>query len=157
MSKKVKSYTLMEVTIAMLLSAICIGICYSTMQIIERYYIDFQKKHEANDAVISLKQVITRDILKANIVKKSSDGFRCEGDSIIISYLFSDKRILRQLESLKTDTFKLDWKDLQIAFEGKVLTDLDTADLISFKIKLDTTTTIPFIFSKQYSAHNLFR
>ena len=48
--KKINAYTLMEVTVAMLLSAICIGIAYSAYDIIGNYYRSFQQKNDRSTA-----------------------------------------------------------------------------------------------------------
>lgn len=155
--KKIKAYTLMEVTIAMLLSAICIGICYSAYDIIGRYYTTFQQKNESSDILLSLKRVMGKDINRSTIVLNTGKGFVCQGDSLNVSYLFEEAKILRELEGLRTDTFKVVWKDLSIHFEGLEVLGPDTLDLLSFKLEMDRQNTVPLLFSKHYSAHNLFR
>lgn len=154
--KKIKAYTLMEVTVAMLLSAICIGICYTAYDIIGKYYATFQQKNESADIVLSLRQVMEKDINKATIMMKTSDGFLCKQDIAAVAYIFNDGEILRQIESLRTDTFKVAWKDYFVGFEGAEVIEADTLDQVKFTLVMDKQTFVPLHFAKHYSSHNLF-
>ena len=153
---KIKAYTLMEVTIAMLLSAICIGICYSAYDIIGKYYAVFHQKNESADVLLTLRQVMEKDVKKANIMIKMDEGVLCKQDSANVAYLFMDGKILRQIENLRTDTFKIAWKDYFVGFEGAEVMEADTLDQIKFTLEMDRQVFVSLFFSKHYSSHNLF-
>lgn len=154
--KKVDAYTLMEVTIAMLLSAICITICYSAYGIVNNYYSTFQKKNELADRVLSLRHALETDFLKGNYILKNEEGFEVALDSATINYCFYPNAILRKVNELHTDTFKVDPKELTGYFEGNLALNTDTIDQIGFKIKLSKGVTVPIQLNKLYSAQNLF-
>ncbi|MBB2145789.1 hypothetical protein GM921_09845 [Pedobacter sp. LMG 31464] len=153
--KKIKAYTLLEVTVAMLLSAICITICYSAYGIIGKYYTVFQAKNQQATEVLGLKQVLARDFLKSRFVLKSEDGFELIRDSVLIRYSFSAGHVLRQLNTLHTDTFHLEPSELLCFFEGRPVDVPDTVDQVQFKLSLAKGVRIPLQVNKVYSAENL--
>ncbi|KQR70894.1 hypothetical protein [Pedobacter sp. Leaf176] len=156
MRKKIKAYTLMEVTIAMLLSAICISICYSAYGIIGSYYRTFQLKNETADAALSLRHVLEKDFLKSKLVLSTDSGLMMQQDSSTILYTFREKAILRELPELHTDTFKISYSGLQFFFEGEILEQKDTVDRMDLEILLDKAAVAKIRVEKKYSAENLF-
>lgn len=153
---KIKAYTLLEVTIAMLLSAICIAICYSAYDIVGKYYASFQQKNQNADVVLSLRHVLQRDFLKSNAVLKSEEGVELQLDSSKIYYIFNPDAVLRKMDELHTDTFKLKSNEVNFFFEGHEVLAPDTIDELRFKMVLDQKTTVPIQLNKAYSAVNLF-
>lgn len=156
MRKKIKAYTLMEVTIAMLLSAICISICYSAYGIIGSYYQTFKLKNETADAALSLRHVLEKDFLKSKLVLSTDSGLMMQRDSSTILYTFREKAILRELPELHTDTFKVSYSGLQFFFEGEILEQKDTVDRMDLEILLDKAAVAKIRVEKKYSAENLF-
>lgn len=154
---KIKAYTLLEVTIAMLLSAICIAICYSAYDIVGKYYASFQQKNQTADVVLSLRHVMQRDFLKSNTVLKSEEGVELQlDDSSKIYYIFNSDAILRKMNEAHTDTFKLKSNEVNFFFEGHEVIEPDTIDELRFKMILDQRTAVPIQLNKTYSAANLF-
>lgn len=147
----------MEVTVAMLLSAICIGICYSAYGIIGNYYSEFRKKNETTDVLLSLRQVLAKDFLKAKLIVKSEDGILLQQDSVSVHYVFGTGQILRKFEGLRADTFKIDWEEKYTSFEGAEILENSNIDLLKFNVNFDHQAKVPLVFSKHYSAHDLFR
>lgn len=156
MGLKIRAYTLMEVTVAMLLSAICISICYTAYGIIGDYYHLFHQKNESADQVLSLKHALEKDFLKSNYILKQEDGFELLIDTTKIHYSFEEQAVLRKFGAIHTDTFKLQTKALKATFEGKELLEIDTIDQVSFTILLDKNTFTTIEVNKWYSAQNLF-
>lgn len=154
---KIRAYTLMEVTIALLISAICITICYTAYSLIGDYFKAFSRKNEIADRVISLRHVIQADFLRSNHVIKSEDGFILSQDSIFIHYQFVEKGILRQFGKLHTDTFALKFAMLETYFEQQEAFETDTIDQVKFTVFLDKNMPVSMQFDKYYSAQNLFR
>ena len=140
----------------MLLSAICIGICYSAYGIIGSYFAAFQQKNNKADDLVVLRQILTKDFLKADLVTSANDGVLLHQDSLTVYYSFQLAQILRRQGELRTDTFKLAWEDQYVGFENLELVNSDTIDLFKFKVKLDSVTTVPLIFTKHYGAKDLF-
>lgn len=146
----------MEVTVAMLIAAVCITACYTAYGLVSTYYRTFQQKNETAAVVMSLKQVIETDFLKSKGILKSEDGFELLQDSTKISYHFNEGRILRALANIHTDTFKLQFDQLGTYFENQPVVTADTIDQISFTTFLGQRVPVRLQINKHYSAKDLF-
>lgn len=154
---KIKAYTLMEVTIVMLISALTITICYSAYGIITNYYKSFQQKHKMSTEILSLKHVLDRDAEKSNHAFKTPFGCEFSLDSDKIVYTFTNHFILRQLNDLHTDTFKIKVKEMKGYFESAEIIHPDTIDQINFKVEISKDIDVAIQINKSYSATALFK
>jgi type II secretory pathway component PulJ len=155
--KKIAAYTLMEVTVAMLLSAIVISICYTAYGIIGSYYADFRNKNETADAILGIRHAMEKDFLRSRYILKTADGIAIEQDSLPLIYVFKDSLILRKLAEQHTDTFNLQPKELKFFFEGNEVIDADTIDQVNFDLIISRNQTVPIQLTKFYSAKDLFQ
>lgn len=156
--RKIKAYTILEVTVAMLLSAICITICYTAYTIIGNYYEKFQQKNQKADALTSLKHVMTRDAFKSRLMWRTEDGIALEKeDHTMISYQFGANVILRKFSEQHIDTFKLVCENWESYFEGKYIADEKVIDRLYFEVRLDPHILVPLQVNKDYSSENLFK
>lgn len=146
----------MEVTVAMLISAICITICYSAYGIIANYYAVFQEKNERSGVVMTLKHVLEKDFLAGDIILKTDSGLTVKLDSAVVAYTFEENKILRKLHGIHTDTFKVGTAPPSFSFEMKPILEPDTIDQIRFNVRLDKNQTATILIVKLYSAENLF-
>lgn len=146
----------MEVTVAMLLSAICITICYTAYSLIGGYYRSFQQQNEQTDTVMMLKQVMENDFLKSNYCLKREDGLVLVKDTGAIYYTFRPDYITRKINELHADTFKLQNTLPTSYFESKEKLVNDTIDEVKFEVTLFKKEKISFQLLKNYSAENLF-
>lgn len=147
----------MEVTVAMLLSAICISICYTAYSIIGDYYRLFHQKNETADQVLSLRHVLEKDFLKSSYILKQEDGFELLIDTTKIHYTFDEHAVLRKFGEIHTDTFKVETQNLKTYFDGVELMEIDTIDQIGFTILLAKNTPTTIQLNKLYSAKDLFK
>lgn len=153
---KIKAYTLMEVTVAMLLSAICISICYTAYGLIGDYYRVFHQKNQVADQVLFLRHALEKDFLKSSMILKQENGFELQVDTTKIIYAFDEQSIVRKYGVVRIDTFKLATKELLTLFEGKEGLAQDTIDEVHLKIFLDQQTLTNIQLHKLYSAKDLF-
>lgn len=154
---KIKAYTIMEVTIAMLLFAIVVSICYTAYGIVNTNYNNFRERNNAVTGLSALKNVLEHDFTKSNCILKDEDGFVVLTDTTKIKYSFKDQRILRVLNNIHTDSFELQFKEPAFYFQSNaILKATDTIDQINFNIILERV-AIPIQVNKQYSAKDLFR
>lgn len=152
----IKAYTLMEMTVAMLLAAISITICYSAYGIVSGYFISFQQKNKQAQDMLIFTHAMERDLQRCNRVLRLEDGIELQCDSVNINYHFAGKYILRLLGELKTDTIKLEHTPVLTFFEGSEVNTVDTIDRIDLSIVL-AQKSIPLQFQKSYAAVNLFQ
>ncbi|PWS28866.1 hypothetical protein DHW03_03260 [Pedobacter yonginense] len=155
--KKINAFTLLEVTFAMLLSAICVGICYTAYGLIGDYYQHFREKNEQTDEVLALRQVLEKDFLGSRAIVRSEKGINLLSDSSAVQYGFEAGFVTRAIGQLHTDTFKLRTEALNAFFEGRETQQTDTLDQIRFTIRLKNSLTVPIDINKTYSATDLYR
>lgn len=153
---KVNAFTLMEVTVAMLVSAICITICYTAYGIVTNYYAVFQEKNEKAAMTTGLKQVLEKDFLRADLVVSTDSGLKVSQDSVAIIYTFDQEKVVRELQGLHTDTFKIATSRPEFKFENQTIVESDTIDELSFKVPLGKGLNAPISIRKIYSSTNLF-
>ncbi|MBB5649133.1 prepilin-type N-terminal cleavage/methylation domain-containing protein [Pedobacter cryoconitis] len=157
MKSKVHAFTLMEITVAMLISGLVITICYTAYGLIQGYYIRFGEKNKTSSLVLDLKHVLERDFFKAVHIIRTENGFVVQQDSLVVDYIFNDKQVLRQIESLHTDTFAMPVQKINFYFEGREAQITDTVDRINLELQMNKDTQVPIQVNKCYSSVDLFR
>lgn len=157
---RVNGFTLMELTVAMLISAIVVGITYSVYLIVIKSYHGFEARNQRVSTLIHFDHVLKRDFDKADIVLKDSAGVAMVKSGTTIKYAFYPEFILR--ESSKTDTFKLNTENVTAYFENIPLselqadTELNRVDKFAFTI-ISAGDSIPCHYLKYYSSKNLIQ
>lgn len=155
---KIRAFTILEVVISMLITAIVIAITYTSYSIISKSYGSFNDKNKMLADYALLDHLLRRDVVQASLIQKDEDGITLTAPNKNIRYTFSNDYILRQ--SLRTDTFKFTSQALQVSFEHKPILALsDTleqnrVDEISFDL-LYQNEKIPYHYEKAYSSENL--
>ncbi|RYE25512.1 MAG: hypothetical protein EOP51_03840 [Sphingobacteriales bacterium] len=153
---KISAHTLMEVTVAMLLSGLTISICYTAYGITSSYFNEYYAKNNLAIRAAQLKQALENDFSKGYLVIKQNEEIIVKIDSNQIIYVFNDEHILRRLVTLHIDTFKIKTNDVTSYFEAEMVSSTGTIDQLNFKIILDKKTAIPMQVTKFYSAKELF-
>lgn len=156
-TKKIKAYTLMEITVAMLLVAVCMSICYAGYGLIEAYFKEFQKKNAITQDILALNNTMDRDFLKAIYLIRTTDGIDLQCPEHQISYHFGENAVLRTVSELRTDSFYLRPANIGFQFKGKEANEQDTVDQVSFYLDTDGQPKIPVTKRKLYSAQDLLR
>jgi hypothetical protein len=158
MNKRVKAFTILEVTITMLVAALVIGITYSAYSIIIKAYGSFNHKNQDMAVLVRLDEWLKKDFAHADIVLKDTAGIVLNSADHHIKYRFDPDFIVRF--EIKSDTFKFKTDSLVTSFEAVPINEfgptdeqnrLDDLDLII----LFQDEKIPYHYHKQYSAANL--
>ncbi|MDF2432861.1 MAG: hypothetical protein JWP44_2492 [Mucilaginibacter sp.] len=158
--QKVQAFTILEVTITMLISALLIGITYTSYSIIVKSYRSFTLKNEDMGVLISLDHILKRDFDQADVILKMPHGLTLKSEQKIIKYTFNQGFITR--ESVKTDTFKVETQLVQTSFESITVNDIQDIDEqnrlddLSFTL-LYQNEKIPHHYHKSYSSVNLIK
>jgi hypothetical protein len=157
-NKRVAAFTILEVTITMLVSAIVIAISYTAFSIISRSYHAFESKHQQMAFVLKLDELLQKDFNRADIILRDTDGIALRYSLGIIKYRFKPDYILRV--GVETDTFKAQSDSLSTTFENTVINVSSTGeeenrvDALSFYLTLENE-KIPYRYHKVYSSENL--
>jgi len=157
---KIQAFTILEVTVTMILAAIVISITYTAFDIISRSFQNYKEKQEEVAIMVKVDELLNKDFNRATLLLKNGpDGIILKSNDQQTEYLFGDSSIIRT--TLMADTFKVHMEDLQMYNERKLVTtetfDNEKAvriDELSFTITYQER-KIPYHYYKQYSSENL--
>jgi len=158
MNKRLKAFTIMEITVVMLISAIVIGIAYTAFNIINQSYRSFQQKNEHMAELVRLDELLRKDFNRATMISKTTSGIFLKASTDSVTYDFEPNFTVRT--STITDTFKLDVQDILTNFEASPVTVLNPIaeqnriDELDFSILFENE-KIQYNYHKQYSSANL--
>ena len=158
MEHKVKAFTILEVTITMLIAGLLIGITYASYSIIIKSYHSFTIKNDDMTIIVSLDHLLKRDFDQADTIFKEPDGISVKKDVKIVKYTFRTDFIVR--ESARIDTFKVQAIDVTAMFENTAVNEIQATaeqnriDQLDF-VLIFQTEKIPYHYRKLYSSENL--
>jgi Tfp pilus assembly protein PilE len=159
-NQKVNAFTILEVTVTMLIAGLLIAITYTSYSIVIKSYRSFTNKNDDMAVVVSLDHLLTRDFGQADIVLKDEDGISIKKGGLMITYIFTPDFIVRN--AARVDTFKLQTQEVNTAFENTPVNEIQATeegnriDDISFTL-LFQTEKIPYHYHKLYSSANLIK
>ncbi|MBW4890133.1 hypothetical protein KXQ82_10420 [Mucilaginibacter sp. HMF5004] len=161
---RVKAFTIMEVTISMLIAAIVIGITYTSYNIIGKSYLSFKTRNDDIAVLNRVDELLKRDFEQANMIADSGNGLLINKDNMTdVHYEFNRGTIIRK--SGVIDTFKVSMTDLKTAFEGNLNNNQTEANTTSESARIDELSftinfkdlNIPCHYQKMYSSLNLIQ
>jgi hypothetical protein len=156
LTKKIPAFTLMEVTVSMLIAAIAIAITYTAAHIVTVTYGDYQKKQDHVAEFALLDKLLKQDFSRPGKIVKSGNGLRVETVNGTILYEFTEGHIVRAQYALSTDTFKLDPKTIRFSFEKEDTVEGQNIDQLELQTVLEKE-EINLIYKKTYSAQDLIQ
>ncbi len=153
---RLSAFTILEVTIAMLLAAITIGIAYTAYTVVGRSYSEYDRRNKKTAEFVLLNKLLKKDIVESEKALQLGEGISLESAQGTIQYAFSPDFITRNQHELQTDTFYVKNNSLLMTFEDKPTEEGKLTDKVSFIADLEGR-SITLIFSKQYSSEELFK
>lgn len=156
LNNKLPAFTIMEVTIAMLIAGIAIAITFTAYRIVTRVYIDFSKKQNNLATFIGLDKLLKQDFVAAKNIVRSSEGLVLQLDGGVVTYQINEQYLVRDQFSLRTDTFKINVNHLNYLFEQAPVEAHGVIDQVNFDVAVEGE-QIPVQYQKIYSAQTLFR
>ncbi|HEY2582443.1 MAG TPA: hypothetical protein VGI43_11590 [Mucilaginibacter sp.] len=157
---RVKAFTILEVTITMLIAGLLIGITYMSYSIIVKSYHSFTLKNDEMTILVSLDHLLKRDFERAEIIVKDQDGIVLTSNDKVIKYKFKADYIIRS--GAKIDTFKVQTQNVSTTFENVEISEVQETgeqnriDELGFTI-LFQDQKIPYHYHKLYSSVNLIQ
>ena len=150
MKSGIRSFTLLEMVVVMLLSSIIIAIAYQGYILFYRQYLSFKKNTEANSKISLLDSRIFSDCADSREIRKSAEG---------LTFIFKDKKIVYELrgeaiirhQAVMIDTFKFNAPVISMNFNGKQVFENDLVDEIKIETQ-DGEETMEFRYVKKYGA-----
>jgi prepilin-type N-terminal cleavage/methylation domain-containing protein len=131
---RIKSFTLPELLVVMIITAIVVGMAFSVLRLVQQQIRAIEMNFEKTSSLALFEQRLWQDFNEKNFIeyhsKENSLLMVSEMDTVV--YSFQENYILRN-----TDTIKLRLATTQLLFEGKEVQEgaID-ALLISGKVEL---------------------
>jgi Tfp pilus assembly protein PilE len=156
---KLKAFTIMEITIAMMVSAILIVIVYTAFSAVSRSYQIFVVNNEGAASLEQLDKLLNRDFRRANTVTSDSAGIQLVNDQESVRYQFNPDFIVRK--SAIIDTFKVKTETYKMSFETRPITatgqDSTGQKIDELELQLSLRgEKMNFDYQKKYSSADLF-
>lgn len=101
--RRIRSYTVIEMLVVMLISSLGIGIAYTCYTIFSHQYLAYKKGSDELADYILLDRLITTDISKCKRMNKTTEGIECVFSESTVRYEFYEEYVLRRNSA--TDTF----------------------------------------------------
>lgn len=142
MKSKVKSFTLFELLIVLVLTAIVVGLAFGVLNLVHHQIAKIKKNYEKSATISVLEQSLWKDFNNYDLIvfdnKKNILHFKSEIDSI--DYVFEKNIILRHKDTIKCNIVidKLFFKGLEI--------NNDTIDAISINCEKEVTNQKLFVY-----------
>lgn len=100
--KKIKAFTLLELSVVMAVAGMVFAISYSAYYIISRQYNEFKNSSERLLNISTLNAVLTRDFAEAKNIKKAGDDLLLEKrDGRQVTYRFEPDALIRKIEEVE--------------------------------------------------------
>jgi len=157
---RIRAFTIIEVTIAMLISAIAIGITYTAFLIISHSYSTYDVKNKDMSNVLRLDELLRKDFSRALIVVKDTNGIALRFQLSVVKYKFDTAYVVRI--SGIADTFKVKVDSVKTLFENTAINETGTddeqnrIDLLGLSLNLHHR-QINYHYHKIYSSADLIK
>lgn len=102
---RIRSYTVIEMMVVMLISSLGIGIAYTCYTIFSNHYLSYKKHSDELAEYILMDKLITKDVSASSRVEKISEGIVCRYKKKNVQYEFYQNYVLRRAEII--DTFHI--------------------------------------------------
>lgn len=151
-----KAFTLLELTIAMLISAISIGMAFYMFQYFQQLFLTQQKQRQERFSYSLFKHLLQQDIDRAVWLKSDANGLICVDGKGRISYEFDSHYIVRHQYESHRDTFRIVTIDFDTTAQLENLPMDDLTDHLSLKVRFENNEH-RFDYHKTYSAQQLMQ
>lgn len=152
--RKLKAYTIMEMTVVMFISAIVMSIAFKSYYLLSSSFVDFKRRYQRVGEVAMLDRLITLDFVRSREVVKTDEGFDCVFEENKINYVLFPEFILRNQMGVE-DTFFVNPESIQYKFldevveeEGKIMNELIFENMVEGETQY-------FQYKKEYGSDKL--
>jgi hypothetical protein len=154
--RKIRSYTIMEMIVVMIISAIVVGTAYNTYRIVFQQYLTMRNTSEILRQMSLLDVLISRDVDNCNYIRRTHEGFSCHYEINEINY-YLEKDLVLRAEGLVMDTFRISPLNIDMKYNNVDVMQVSSyVDRITFEHRYKDE-TISFAFQKKYGADFLMK
>jgi len=158
LKNKFPAFTIMELMVVSVLTAILVGGAMTAFQLIDQQFRNYHRQSSASLDYSALHALMQEDISEAiQLEVFGGEELLLTGRDYDLQYHFESGRIIRQalLPEVRPDTFALQLKQVHYAFRGQKQYE-GPVDHIQYELQ-DGLFTYPFTFHKHYSAADLIK
>ncbi|MBC7410101.1 MAG: prepilin-type N-terminal cleavage/methylation domain-containing protein [Arcicella sp.] len=103
LKNKIKSFTLSEMLVVMIITAIVVGMAFSVLKLVQKQIHTIQKNFDKTSTLALFEQRLWLDFNEYNSIKlfQKQNNIRLESELDTIIYAFSDDFILRNTDTIK--------------------------------------------------------
>lgn len=158
LNKKLSGLTLIELVVAMVISSIAIMLAFTCYQITYKQYLSHRKNSNEVSEAFLLNALLKRDaVLSVSIMKIDDNTIQFKmNDSVNVTYVFESIDILRSINQLVPDTFKITAAKPTVLFNSDMVPDNGLVDDLVIKGFLHNE-PITFTCYKEYGADILMQ
>ncbi|MCB2411143.1 PulJ/GspJ family protein [Hymenobacter lucidus] len=115
---RLRSFTLVELMLALVLSALIFGMAYAGLRIVQQQQQLFQQKAQILGQVSTLQTVLIRDFDRASSITAVDNRVQCTQQARMVEYHWLDSVVTRQQGEV-TDTFQLPLLSVDYYFQAQ--------------------------------------
>jgi len=119
-NNKIKSFTLPELLVVMIITVIVVGMAFSVLRMVQRQIHAIQTNFERTTNLALFEQRLWQDFNEMNSIRYKENILILESEMDTVVYLFQKNYILRN-----KDTLKLQLTANKLYFKGKVVKEGD--------------------------------
>lgn len=150
--KKITAFTLLEITLVLILSAVVLALSLEIMRTFQQQYYLFRTKAAVTQEILTLDHLLETDIGQAQIIRYKRDSSRLilDLDSIhSVQYTFGVSSLIRV--GAGRDSFALSARDIRVQAIDSGAASAQTINQFSFTIQVRRQ-ALRFHFTKAYPA-----
>lgn len=151
---KLPAFTLMELTIAMLIAAVLLGLAFRVLGGFTTLFGQQQREKLKKYEQDLLPHRLRQDFFKADSILYGESELELYDSTGVVRYTFADTVVLRDQYALRTDTFRIRHEQPVIHYVQKGRTTTNKVSDMAWSIFMDEK-FIPLYFSKPYAATEL--
>lgn len=154
-TKKLKAFTLMELSIAMLIAAICIGMAFYMFQFFQRLYLS-QQREKQEQFSFSLFQHLLKRYGPGPSSFYAENELQLLDSAGTIRYIFTENHIARDHYQQQTDTFNFKISAIDGLYRNASRPSPTCIDEFQVTVTYDKEEHT-FILDKKYAAQQLMQ
>ena len=147
-----KAFTLLEMTIAMLIAAVCMGIAFYVLRTFTQMAEAQQREKQTAFQLQLFQHRMQKEFLEADEIRFVDNMLTLQGSAGQTGYTFLDSAVVRSQQDIATDTLFGKLEQLTVEY----VQDLpqEVVEFCQFELQMENG-HYPFVLRKEYSAENL--
>lgn len=152
-----KAFTILEVMIVTLLTAVIVLTAMSVMQIVNQQFADYELEHRKALRLSEFQMLLETDFLLSQDVQAAGDAFEFQHSDHQVIYQIEPDFIVRTImqKNIQRDTFYLIVRKVQSFFKQNIR-ETGGIDFLTLELYVDGN-LLPMAFRKKYSAFDLMK